>query len=400
MAARTCARLPRARARHRVHPPHRPHGLQGRRARRRPRRRARASSSPIFDADFVPPPDFLRAIVRHFTDPKVGMVQTRWGHLNRDVLAADAGAGADARRPLRRRATARAPARAASSTSTAPPACGAQAAIDDAGGWQHDTLTEDLDLSYRAQLAGWKFVYRRGRRLAVRAPARTSRRSARSSTAGPRAPCRRRASCCRRVLALAPHALAAKIEAFFHLTAHFAYPLLVVLSAPAPAGARPDARDSRRAHDGARRPAAVHGDDGLAGGLLHGVRSARPASPTGRRRLRYLPLVMAVGIGLAVNNARGGVRGAASGKPSEFARTPKYRISRARATSGCGKRYRQSLRGAAAHRAGAGRWHFTGTVVLRGWPMGSTARVPFLVLFQVGFLYTGPDRRYHPAVRG
>lgn len=112
----------------------------------------------LFDADFVPPPDFLMRTVHYFSDPEVGVVQTRWSYLNRDfnmltqiqailldghfVIEHGArygrglffnfnGTGGVLRRKM----------------------------IDDAGGWQHDTLTEDSDLSYRAQLKGWRFVY-------------------------------------------------------------------------------------------------------------------------------------------------------------------------------------------------------------------------------------------------
>ena len=68
----------------RAPPPRRAHGFQGRRARRRARASRAASSIAVFDADFVPAPDFLRRLVPHFADPRVGMVQARWGHLNRD----------------------------------------------------------------------------------------------------------------------------------------------------------------------------------------------------------------------------------------------------------------------------------------------------------------------------
>ncbi len=90
--------------RHLVPPPHRPHRLQGRGARGRAATCAKGEFIAIFDADFVPPPDFLRRTLPHFTDPQVGMVQARWGHLNRDYSTADPGPGDPARRPLRPRA--------------------------------------------------------------------------------------------------------------------------------------------------------------------------------------------------------------------------------------------------------------------------------------------------------
>jgi cellulose synthase/poly-beta-1,6-N-acetylglucosamine synthase-like glycosyltransferase len=112
----------------------------------------------VFDADFVPPKDFLQRTIHYFTDPNVGMVQTRWTYLNRDynlltevqamlldghfVLEHGARFGAGTffnfngtAGILRRKM------------------------IEEAGGWEHDTLTEDSDLSYRGQLKGWRFVY-------------------------------------------------------------------------------------------------------------------------------------------------------------------------------------------------------------------------------------------------
>ncbi len=115
----------------------------------------------IFDADFLPQPDFLRAVVPHFmSDPQGRHGAGPLGAPQSRALAAHAHAGPDARRaPPGREPRARRR-RGGSSTSAAPAACGARRPSPSAGGWQHDTLTEDLDLSYRAQLAGWRFVYR------------------------------------------------------------------------------------------------------------------------------------------------------------------------------------------------------------------------------------------------
>ena len=143
--------------------------LQGRRARRTACSVAKGELVAIFDADFVPQPDFLRAAVHHFADPKVGMVQARWGHINRDYSLLTRVAGADARRPLRRSSTPRAHRSGRFFNFNGTGRHVAPAAIDDAGGWQHDTLTEDLDLSYRAQLARLEVRLPAGRRRAGRA---------------------------------------------------------------------------------------------------------------------------------------------------------------------------------------------------------------------------------------
>jgi cellulose synthase/poly-beta-1,6-N-acetylglucosamine synthase-like glycosyltransferase len=112
----------------------------------------------IFDADFVPDPDFLLKTLPQFTDPTVGLVQTRWEHLNRNssLLTKLQAFGLDAHFSIEQVG------RSAENHFINFNGTGGvwrRATIDHAGGWEHDTLTEDLDLSYRAQLKGWKFVY-------------------------------------------------------------------------------------------------------------------------------------------------------------------------------------------------------------------------------------------------
>lgn len=112
----------------------------------------------IFDADFIPAPNFLLKTLPYFSDSKIGVVQTRWGHLNRDysLLTKLQAFGLDAHFSVEQ--TAR---KAAGSFINFNGTCGVwrKNCIEDAGGWHDDTLTEDLDLSYRAQLKGWKFHY-------------------------------------------------------------------------------------------------------------------------------------------------------------------------------------------------------------------------------------------------
>jgi cellulose synthase/poly-beta-1,6-N-acetylglucosamine synthase-like glycosyltransferase len=111
----------------------------------------------IFDADFVPSKDFLLRTIPYFTE-NVGVVQTRWGHLNKDYslltelqafglnghFAIEQGGRNVSGHYINFNGTA---------------GVWRRATIDDAGGWEHDTITEDLDLSYRAQMKGWRFVY-------------------------------------------------------------------------------------------------------------------------------------------------------------------------------------------------------------------------------------------------
>src|SRR5437667_429819 len=112
----------------------------------------------ILDADFVPPPDLLKRTIHFFSDPKVGMIQTRWGHLNRgySLLTRMQAIFLDGHLLLEQTARSRS-GRFFNFNGTA--GLWRRSCIEQSGGWQADTLCEDLDLSYRAQLAGWKFVY-------------------------------------------------------------------------------------------------------------------------------------------------------------------------------------------------------------------------------------------------
>jgi len=120
--------------------------------------RARGRYVLILDADFVAPPDLIRRLLPPFGDPTTGMVQARWAHLNADASLLTRGQAAllDAHFSIEHVA------RYASDcffnfNGTA--GMWRAQALEDAGGWECDTLTEDLDISYRAQLAGWRFVY-------------------------------------------------------------------------------------------------------------------------------------------------------------------------------------------------------------------------------------------------
>jgi len=112
----------------------------------------------IFDADFLPDPSLLREAVHHFTDDRVAMVQFRWEHLNRHVsrLTESQGVMLDAHFALEQQVRDRS---GALFNFNGTAGIWRTRAIEDAGHWSADTLTEDLDLSYRAQLKGWQLVY-------------------------------------------------------------------------------------------------------------------------------------------------------------------------------------------------------------------------------------------------
>lgn len=112
----------------------------------------------IFDADFIPDPDFLRKAMPYFIHDKIGVVQTRWGHLNKDysILTELQAFGLNGHFAIEqggRNATGH------FINFNGTGGVWRKTCIEDAGGWEHDTLTEDLDLSYRAQLKGWEFKY-------------------------------------------------------------------------------------------------------------------------------------------------------------------------------------------------------------------------------------------------
>lgn len=112
----------------------------------------------IFDADFTPEPDYLKRSIHYFTDPQIGIVQARWGHRNRtfSLLTRLQAILLDGHLMLEQTSRSRW-GEFCNFNGTA--GLWRRSTIEDAGGWRHDTLTEDLDLTYRAQLKGWQFIY-------------------------------------------------------------------------------------------------------------------------------------------------------------------------------------------------------------------------------------------------
>jgi len=270
----------------------------------------------IFDADFLPQPDFLRAIVSDFADPKVGMVQARWGHMNRghSLLTRVQALMLDGHHLVENRA------RAASGwlfNFSGTGGAWRKTAIESAGGWQHDTLTEDLDLSYRAQMAGWKFIYRETVVTPAELPEDVSAfraqqyRWAKGTVQTAR-------KLMKRVMT-SDLTVAQRAEAFFHLTPHFAYPLMVVLSLLLlPALILMPATNPRMMLL-IDLPLCI----GTTGSLA--VFYAMAELAQGRRRrdaLVVLPALLALGAGLAPHLTKAVFEGLGS-MAGEFVRTPK-----------------------------------------------------------------------------
>lgn len=133
-------------------------------------KKAKGEFIAIFDADFLPDAQFLKNTIQAFTNPNIGMVQTKWAHINKDysLLTKMQAFGLDAHFSVEQRGR-----NAASCFMNFNGTAGVwrKTCIVDAGGWQHDTLTEDLDLSYRAQLKGWRFKYLENVKTAAELPA-------------------------------------------------------------------------------------------------------------------------------------------------------------------------------------------------------------------------------------
>jgi len=340
---------------------------------------ARGEFIGIFDADFIPTSDFLARLMPHFRDSNVGMVQARWGHINQDysLLTKIQAILLDGHFILEHGGRNRG-GRFFNFNGTA--GVWRRTAIDDAGGWQHDTLTEDLDLSYRAQLRGWRFLFLPDVTTPAEVPVEMNAfksqqfRWAKGSI-----------QTCRKLLPLilmSDLPLKVKTEAFFHLTANFNYLLMVVLSLlmfPAMYFRYSMGWNEMLLIDVPLFMAATMSV------LRFYFIAQREVYPDWRSRLKYLPAVMAIGIGLAVNNSRAVIE-ALLDKPSEFTRTSKYGIEH-REDGWQHKKYHQSMPVQPFVEVALG-LYFTFTVfyALQHDIYGT---LPFLMLFQFGFLYTG-----------
>src|SRR5882762_4401662 len=274
----------------------------------------------IFDADFVPPPDFLTRTVHFFADPTVGMVQTRWSYLNRDYnyLTEVEAMLLDGHFILEHGARSRA-GYFFNFNGTA--GILRRKAIEDAGGWQHDTLTEDSDLSYRAQLAGWRFVYLPGLDCPSELPVEMHGFQIQQS--------RWAKGLTQVAKKLLPRILKAdlpkrvKFEAIMHLTPNLSYPLMVVVSALMLGVMM--VRVDVGMFEGVfvDRPLGGGGFWAISAFCLVAQRELYPKS--WKRSVFMLPMLMGVGVGLTIINTRA-VLAALFGVQSGFVRTPKYAI--------------------------------------------------------------------------
>ncbi|MBV9266330.1 MAG: glycosyltransferase [Acidobacteriaceae bacterium] len=274
----------------------------------------------IFDADFVPPPDFLHRTVHFFTDPETGVVQTRWSYLNKEfnILTQVEAMLLDGHFVLEHGAR-----------------CGSglffnfngtagvlrRSMIDDAGGWQHETLTEDSDLSYRAQLKGWRFVYLPMLDCPSELPVETYSFQVQQA--------RWAKGLTQVAMKLLPRILKAdlplkvKIEAFMHLTPNISYPLMILVSMlvlPVMIV---------RFYMGVFQmvtidlPLIIASFWSISAFYLYAQRELYPKSWW--KSIAFLPMLMAAGVALTVSNSKGVIE-ALLGIKTSFARTAKYAL--------------------------------------------------------------------------
>jgi cellulose synthase/poly-beta-1,6-N-acetylglucosamine synthase-like glycosyltransferase len=330
----------------------------------------------IFDADFLPQPDVLQKMIHHFTDERVGMVQARWGHLNQSdsLLTRLQGMMLDGHLVLEQTARCRSK-HFFSFNGTA--GIWRKQCIVDAGGWEHDTLTEDMDLSYRAQMAGWRFVYLKDVVVPAELPPDMDgfKNQQHRWTKGS-------IQVWKKMLATiwrSPEPLRIKIEATAHLSLNFANLLMfgvIVLMYPANFIFVGSTEKSLFLD----LPVFLFSTVSTVVFYLAAQQAQRPWGWL--RSLPYLPLLLALGAGMSINNGKA-VLEALFNRQSEFVRTPKYGQN--------GSPVRTKSRYKAARSVTF--WlevvlflYFT-ILVMMAFKRGQWFSLPFIAMFQFGFAY-------------
>jgi cellulose synthase/poly-beta-1,6-N-acetylglucosamine synthase-like glycosyltransferase len=334
----------------------------------------------IFDADFVPPPEWVMQVVHHFAEPGIGMVQTRWTHLNRNYsfLTQVEAILLDGHFVLEHGGRSRA---GVFFNFNGTAGMWRRETISQAGGWQHDTLTEDTDLSYRAQMVGWKFKYLQDVECPAELPI--------EMTAFKTQQARWAKGLIQTGKKILPRVLSSempfhtKLEAWYHLTANISYPLMIVLSTllmPAMIIRSWQGTTQMMLID---LPLFMASTMSVSSFYLVSQKELFPR--TWYKTFLYIPFLMALGVGLTITNTKAVIE-ALFGVKSAFARTPKYRVNK-KGEKSQAKVYRKRL--------GIVPWielaigtYFAATV----WYAVTSENyftVPFLLLFVLGYWYTG-----------
>jgi len=272
----------------------------------------------IFDADFIPSKDFLKKTLSQFTDEKIGMVQTRWEHLNGDysILTRAQALALDGHFVIEQNVRNKA---GFFINFNGTGGIWRRSCIEDAGNWHADTLTEDLDLSYRAQLKGWKFVFLRDEISPAELPSEINALKAQQFrwTKGA-------IETAKKILPLVLKSklpLRVKIQATFHLTNNLAFPFILlaaILNVPLIFIKNSGSHEAYFAVMSVFILAFM-------GSFVFYLYSQKDIRTDWRKKIVLFPLFMAGSMGFAVNNSRAVIEGLLSRK-SEFVRTPKFKV--------------------------------------------------------------------------
>jgi cellulose synthase/poly-beta-1,6-N-acetylglucosamine synthase-like glycosyltransferase len=338
----------------------------------------------IFDADFVPLPDLLQRTIHYFTDTRIGMLQTRWGHINEQysMLTRIQSMFLDGHFLIEQTARARS-GRFFNFNGTG--GIWRRTCIESSGGWQHDTLAEDLDLSYRAQIKGWRFLFLPEVVTPAELPVEMNafksqqhRWAKGSIQAGKKM---------LPVLWRTKLPLKIKIEGTVHLTSNFGHLMLLILCLVFHASASAGTYQASGGNPWTKMllvdmPLFLAASVSISAFYLC---AQIELHANWWKRLLYLPGLMAVGIGLSLNNARA-VLEAIFNHKSEFVRTPKYGV-RERNNTWARTKY-HALRGLVPYLEVAFGLYFS-YLVVDAVDKARWSSVPFVIIFQIGFLYVG-----------
>lgn len=333
-------------------------------------RSARGEFIAIFDADFLPQADFLRQLVPHFADPRIGMVQARWGHDNRDdnLLTRAESALLDGHFVIEhtvRHDT------GVFFNFNGTAGIWRRSAIDEAGGWQHDTLTEDLDLSYRAQLAGWRFVYK----PMVVAPAEVPPDIAAFKSQQHRW-AKGSVQVCKKLgwrILTSREPLKVKLEAMAHLTGNVGYPTVLILALLLPLST------TLRADFAPWLSVALFATCSLSVVMFYERSQDAIGRPLGRRLLDSFAAIL-LGIGMCVSQTRAVLEGV-FGETGAFVRTPK------KGDAPRAKRYATALKGMPGVELLVAAWFGWG--IWRAVELELWTSLPFQALFFASFAWVG-----------
>ncbi|MCP5536264.1 MAG: glycosyltransferase [Akkermansiaceae bacterium] len=278
----------------------------------------------ILDSDFVPNPDVLHKTIHYFTDDKIGMIQTRWEHINRtyNALTRVQAMFLDGHLELEQTARNRS-GRFFTFNGTA--GIWRKSCIEDAGGWEHDTLTEDMDLSYRAQLKGWRFIFLNDVTTPAELPVDMEGFKSQQHrwTKGSIQVCKK----CLVDIWRSKAPFYCKMEATAHLTSNFAYLALFALLFliwPKQHSNMTWFEENGISEHLLNFPIFFFGSVSVAMFYIMSQKALRPG--TWLKDILYLPLLLALGIGMSVNNAKA-VLEAIFNHETSFVRTPKHGIN-------------------------------------------------------------------------